>query len=228
MSEAEQPNLTAMTVQLLSAYVSNNSVPSNELADLISTTRAALAGEAAKPAEPAHEFVPAVTVRKSLASRDHILSMIDGKPYKSLKRHLSTKGLSPAEYRARYNLPKDYPMVAPGYSEQRREVAKRLGLGRRSAKKGDGAAEVVAPEPAIEPTASASSGGAKSRGPKKASNSAPKASTATPESKARPKTAALKGQKSDNQESDNGAKTALKRGRRTLGIASPASDTPAG
>ena len=227
MSEAEQPDLTAMTVQLLSAYVSNNSVPSNELADLISTTRAALAGEAEKASEPAPEFVPAVTVRKSLASRDHILSMIDGKPYKSLKRHLSSNGLSPAEYRARYNLPKDYPMVAPGYSEQRREVATRLGLGRRSAKIGGHAADAVAPEPAIEPTASASSEGAKSRASKKASDSASKASAATPASKARRKTAAPKGQKSDTQESDNGATAAPKRGRRTLGIASPASESQA-
>ncbi|MDE8366310.1 MucR family transcriptional regulator, partial [Klebsiella pneumoniae] len=60
-----------------------------------------------------------------------ILSMIDGKQYKTLKRHLSTNGLTPAEYRDRYKLPRDYPMVAPGYSEQRREVAKRLGLGRK-------------------------------------------------------------------------------------------------
>jgi predicted transcriptional regulator len=72
-----------------------------------------------------------VSVRKSLGSKDHILSMIDGKPYKSLKRHLSRHGLTPDDYRSRYNLPSSYPMVAPAYSEQRREVAKRLGLGRK-------------------------------------------------------------------------------------------------
>ena len=70
-------------------------------------------------------------MKASLASRDHILSLIDGKPYKSLKRHLSTRGLSPDDYRARYNLPATYPMVAPGYSEERRKVAKQLCLGRK-------------------------------------------------------------------------------------------------
>ena len=133
MAETEQADLTTLTVQLLSAYVSNNSVPANELADLIATTRTALSGNAASEVAPAPEFEPAVSVRKSTASRDHLLSLIDGKPYKSLKRHLSTHGLTPAEYRERYKLPKDYPMVAPAYSEARREVAQRLGLGRRRA-----------------------------------------------------------------------------------------------
>lgn len=76
-------------------------------------------------------YEPAVSARKSLASRDHILSMIDGKPYRSLRRHLTSHGLTPDQYRARYKLKSDYPMVAPGYSEQRRETAKRLGLGRK-------------------------------------------------------------------------------------------------
>lgn len=131
MSEDAKPDLATLTVQLLSAYVGNNAVPSGELADLIRSTKAALAEES-EPAAPAEEdHVPAVSVKASLASRDHILSLIDGKPYKSLKRHLSTRGLSPDEYRARYNLPATYPMVAPGYSEQRRTVAKQLGLGRK-------------------------------------------------------------------------------------------------
>lgn len=94
------------------------------------------------------EFTPAVSVRKSLASPDHILSMIDGKPYKSLKRHLSGHGLTPAEYRARYGLKSDYPMVAPGYSAQRREVAKRLGLGRKRQ-------EPIAPAEAPPPSGNA-------------------------------------------------------------------------
>ncbi|CAN5496116.1 hypothetical protein BH10PSE12_BH10PSE12_07830 [soil metagenome] len=131
MAEVEQPDLAALTVQLLSAYVANNSVASEDLAGLIASTRAALSGEAKAEAPAAPDYSPAVTARKSLGSRDHILSMIDGKPYKTLKRHLATHGLTPAEYRTRYGLPKDYPMVAPGYSEQRRAVAQRLGLGRR-------------------------------------------------------------------------------------------------
>lgn len=74
---------------------------------------------------------PAVSVRKSLASRDHIVSMIDGKPYKTLRRHLATNGMTPEEYRARYNLKPDYPMTAPNYSEARRAMAKKIGLGRK-------------------------------------------------------------------------------------------------
>lgn len=133
MSEDGKPDLATLTVELLSAYVGNNPVPSNELAELIRTTRAALAGESASEAPAEEKHVPAVSVKASLASRDHILSLIDGKPYKSLKRHLSTRGLTPDEYRARYNLSATYPMVAPSYSEQRRQVAKQLGLGRKKA-----------------------------------------------------------------------------------------------
>lgn len=75
------------------------------------------------------EYVPAVTVRKSLASKDYILSMIDGKPYKTLRRHLNRHGVTPEDYRRRYNLRADYPMVAENYSEQRRAMAKKIGLG---------------------------------------------------------------------------------------------------
>ena len=144
MSEAIEPDFTAMTVQLLSAYFANNQVPASDIPGIIETTRTALERKTATeiPAEPEH--VPAVSVRKSLASRDHIISLIDGKPYKSLKRHIGRHGLTPAEYRERYNLAKDYPMVAPGYSEQRREVAQRLGLGRKKVEASD---VTVAPEP---------------------------------------------------------------------------------
>ena len=91
----------------------------------------------------ATEYTPAVGVRKSLASPDYIISMIDGRPYRTLKRHLSGHGLTPADYRARYGLKPDYPMVAPAYSEARRATAKRLGLGRKPA--------VKAPEEAPAP-----------------------------------------------------------------------------
>jgi predicted transcriptional regulator len=76
-------------------------------------------------------YMPAVSVRKSLASKDHILSMIDGKPYKTLRRHLATHGLTADQYRERYNLKADYPMVAETYSESRRAMAKKIGLGRK-------------------------------------------------------------------------------------------------
>ena len=87
------------------------------------------------------EYTPAVSVRKSLASKDHIISMIDGKAYKTLRRHLATHGMTPAEYRERYGLKPDYPMVAESYSESRRAMAKKIGLGRKpGARKGDAAA----------------------------------------------------------------------------------------
>jgi predicted transcriptional regulator len=91
-------------------------------------------------AAPATEYTPAVSARKSLASKDHIISMIDGKPYKTLRRHLATHGMTPAEYRERYGLKADYPMVAENYSESRRAMAKKIGLGRKpGARKADAA-----------------------------------------------------------------------------------------
>ncbi|WP_336951693.1 MucR family transcriptional regulator [Sphingobium aromaticivastans] len=151
MSENNQPDITTLTVQLVSAFVSNNNVASEGLADLIRTTRLALTDDLAAKADEAATptYTPAVSVRKSLSSPEHILSMIDGKPYKTLKRHLASHGLSPNDYRERYGLPKSYPLVAPNYSEARRAVATKLGLGRKpvSAKK--------APEPAAAPASAA-------------------------------------------------------------------------
>jgi len=86
-------------------------------------------GAAEEPAGA--EYPPATTARKSLASPDHIISMIDGKPYRTLRRHLSSNGVTPEQYRARYGLKSDYPMVAPAYSEARRAMAKQIGLGRK-------------------------------------------------------------------------------------------------
>lgn len=111
------------------------------------------------PAEP--EYVPAVTSRKSLASKDHIISMIDGKPYKTLRRHLSTHGLTDVQYRERYNLRADYPMVAESYSEARRAMAHKIGLGQ----KGRAAKAKTAPAAAATPAAAP----ARKRGPRKAS-----------------------------------------------------------
>lgn len=82
---------------------------------------------------PNHE--PAVSARKSLANPDHIISMIDGKPYKALKRHLTTNGLTPNEYRERYGLKADYPMTAPSYSAARSAMAKSIGLGQKGRQK---------------------------------------------------------------------------------------------
>ena len=90
---------------------------------------------AATEEQPAEEFTPAVTVRKSLASKDHIISLIDGKPYKTLKRHLSGYGLTPDQYRQRFGLKSDYPMVSENYSQARRDMAKKIGLGRKPGQK---------------------------------------------------------------------------------------------
>ncbi len=84
-----------------------------------------------EPADETQDYTPAVSVRKSLASPDYIISMIDGKPYRTLRRHLTGHGLTPDEYRQRYGLKADYPMVAPTYSESRRAMAKTIGLGRK-------------------------------------------------------------------------------------------------
>ena len=154
MNEAmQQQDLTELTVELLSAFVAKNSVRSDDLPGLIASTHAALSGLTTTTDEPvanADQHQPAVTARKSLANRDFIISLIDGKPYKSLKRHLTGHGLTPEEYRARYSLAATYPMVAPGYSDARREVAKRLGLGR---KRSVAAVEEAAPARARKPRA---------------------------------------------------------------------------
>jgi len=133
MADGETNNLTQLTVDLLGAYVANNQVEHSDLAQLIQSTHAALKGieapEVATPQEPDHK--PAVSLRKSLGSKSHIISMIDGKPYQTLKRHLGKHGLTPQQYRERFNLPKSYPMVAPDYSQARRAIAEKLGLGRK-------------------------------------------------------------------------------------------------
>ncbi len=153
MADTEQTDVTALTVQLLTAYLSNNSVAHTDLADLVRSTKAALIEEKAPaPVEAdASVVIPAVSVRKSLASPDHILSLIDGKAYKTLKRHLSTHGLTPGSYRERFGLPASYPMVAPGFAAQRREIAERIGLGRRSGGAADSA--VAAPVSVAQPVA---------------------------------------------------------------------------
>ena len=155
MADTEQPDSTAMTVQLLSAYFSNNQVPAGDIAGIIEATRDALERKATVETPAAPEFVPAVSIRKSLSSREHIISMLDGKPYKTLKRHLATNGLTPAEYRERYNLPKDYPMIAPAYSEHRRAVAQQLGLGRRVGTQSAAEAPAVEAAPGAETEAAA-------------------------------------------------------------------------
>ena len=129
---------TELATELTIAWLGNpnNRVSADEVPAFLQKMHAtvtALASAGTEEAQPeaAAEHVPAVTVRKSLASKDHIISLIDGKPYKTLRRHLSGHGLTPDDYRARYGLKADYPMVAETYSEARRAMAKKIGLGRK-------------------------------------------------------------------------------------------------
>jgi len=127
-------DLTGLTADLVSAYVSNgnNRVDADSLPALIMSVYTALDGLASLAAatanEPAVEHKSKAEIKKSFGA-EHLLSFEDGKPYKSLKRHLSTYGLTPDEYRAKWGLPNDYPMVHPTYSAARSALAKSMGLG---------------------------------------------------------------------------------------------------
>lgn len=133
-----ETNTVELATELTIAWLSNPNTrtSSDDVPTFLKSMHDAVAAlgsaaEAAPTDAETAEFTPAVSVRKSLASKDHIISMIDGKPYKTMRRHLSTNGLTPEEYRARYNLKADYPMVAETYSENRRAMAKKIGLGRK-------------------------------------------------------------------------------------------------
>jgi len=133
--DADSANILDLATELTVAWLSNpnTKISADELPNAIQKIHSALVGLSAGPAEveAAPEYTGAVSSRKSLASPDHLISMIDGKPYKMLKRHLAQNGLTPAEYRERYGLRPDYPMVAEAYSEKRRNLAKSIGLGRK-------------------------------------------------------------------------------------------------
>ena len=128
-----------LTADIVAAYVSNNAVPVGELPALISQVHAALAQVAGRHREPMGDPAkpPAVAVKKSITS-DHLVCLEDGKKFKSLKRHLRSQyDMSPEQYREKWGLPADYPMVAPNYAQARSRLAKAMGLGsqrRRRAK----------------------------------------------------------------------------------------------
>lgn len=127
--------LITLTSDIVAAHVSNNSVQVDDVPSLITNVFGALAGlgEDASPAETRPD--PAVSIRASV-KKDHIVCLDCGKKMKMLKRHLSTEhGLSPDEYRARWELSADYPLVAPNYAETRRDLAKKIGLGRKPGQK---------------------------------------------------------------------------------------------
>ncbi len=125
-------NLVELSVDIVSAYVGNNTIVASELPGLISDVSDALAKAAARVAQPVtEELKPAVPIKKSITP-DYIICLEDGKKFKSLKRHLRTYyDLSPEEYREKWGLPHDYPMVAPNYAATRSALAKQIGLGKR-------------------------------------------------------------------------------------------------
>lgn len=130
----EEPNSIsiALAADIVAAYVSNNSVPVSELTGLIASVYQALSKAGRKEVEPEPQpLAPAVSIKKSVTP-DYIVCLEDGKKFKSLKRHLRTHyNLSPDEYRSKWNLPADYPMVAPNYAAARSELAKSMGLGQQ-------------------------------------------------------------------------------------------------
>jgi predicted transcriptional regulator len=122
--------LMTLTADIVAAHVSNNSVAVADLPTLIAIVHGALAGLGTTEQPVAEKQEPAVSVRASIKP-DYIICLEDGKKLKMLKRHLmSHYGMTPDEYRAKWGLPKDYPMVAPNYAEQRRTLAMKIGLGR--------------------------------------------------------------------------------------------------
>ncbi len=137
--DGSELNAIELAAELTIAWLNNgnNRVAAEDVPAFLQTMHATVLGLASGSSEedapqPAQDYTPAVSVRKSLASKDHIISMIDGKPYKTLRRHLAGHGLTPETYRERYGLRSDYPMVAETYSQSRRDMAKRIGLGRKA------------------------------------------------------------------------------------------------
>jgi predicted transcriptional regulator len=124
-----QETLITLTADIVAAHVSNNSVAVSDLPVLITNVHSALSGLGTPVPEPEVKQEPAVSVRASIKP-DYIVCLEDGKKLKMLKRHLMTHyQMTPEQYRTKWNLPADYPMVAPNYAEQRRTLAKKIGLG---------------------------------------------------------------------------------------------------
>lgn len=135
MDDNPSKELVGLTAEIVSAYVSNNPVVANDLPGLIGDVHLALsrASSGAPPVEPTtqEDLRPAVPVKKSVTD-EYIICLEDGKKFKSLKRHLRTRyKMSPDQYRAKWSLPPNYPMVAPNYAAARSQLAKKMGLGTR-------------------------------------------------------------------------------------------------
>jgi predicted transcriptional regulator len=129
MDENEKSGLIELTADIASAYVSNNTVAASDLPAVIQSIFKALTAVEAPVEAPEQPKTPAVSIKKSLTD-DYLICLEDGRKFKSLKRHLRTKyNMSPEDYRAKWGLPKTYPMVAPAYAAARSQLAKQMGLG---------------------------------------------------------------------------------------------------
>jgi len=131
-SKARSSNPLGLAVEIVSTYVAHNSLPRADLSALIQSVHAALAnsasGASGQSALEQTAPTPATTMRKSVTP-DYLVCLDDGRKFKSLRPHLATLGMTPEQYRAKWNLPNDYPMVAPNYAAQRSALAKKIGLG---------------------------------------------------------------------------------------------------
>ena len=133
-NESTEDTLLTLTADIVAAHVSNNSVAVNDLPNLIQNVHGALSGISGAPGAPEAKPEPKVPIRSSVKP-DFIVCLEDGKRLKMLKRHLMTHyGLTPDQYRQKWGLAADYPMVAPNYAEQRRTLAKSIGLGTKRRK----------------------------------------------------------------------------------------------
>ena len=132
MASSKTESEIALSAEIVAAYVSHNSVPSGDLSALISSIHATLTKLGVDTAAPEPEkLTPAMAIKKSVTP-GYIICLDDGKRFKSLKRHLATHGMTAQQYREKWNLPKDYPMVAPEYSSSRSALAMKIGIGRKA------------------------------------------------------------------------------------------------
>jgi predicted transcriptional regulator len=151
--ESSEFDLPSLTADIVSAYVAHNALTGDKLPDLIGSVYGALSRASVQGVEPEKvELKPAVAIKKSVTP-DYIICLEDGQKFKSLKRHLKTHyDMSPEEYREKWGLPRDYPMVAPSYAAARSDMAKNMGLGRRGTAVAGTQLEVPAKaEPAAKP-----------------------------------------------------------------------------
>jgi predicted transcriptional regulator len=135
MSDNDLPNAVELAAEIVAAFVSHNSLPAGDLPSLIASVHGSLRGlsSGAPTGQPEEKREPAVSIRKSVTP-EYLICLDDGKKFKSLRRHLATLGMTPDQYRSKWGLPADYPMVAPNYAAQRSQLAKSMGLGQKRKK----------------------------------------------------------------------------------------------